>query len=72
MREVGIRRAGIVVKNVTNMMMALTMAAAVFTYELQSAKLDMEGLTNRSRGIAPIRGSRRLFLVLAGASCALA
>lgn len=71
-REVGIRSAGMVVRNVTNMMMALTMAAALLICELLSAGMCMEGLTNRSGDIALIRGSRRLFLALADASCALA
>jgi DNA repair ATPase RecN len=71
MREVGIRRAGMVAKNVTNMMMALTMAAARFICELQSTNVGTEGLTNRSGDIVPARGSQQLFPVLAHDSCGL-
>ena len=61
-----------VVRNVTNMMMALTIAAEFFICELQSANVGMEGLTNRSEDNGLVRGSRRLSPVLAVASCALA
>lgn len=61
-----------VVRNVTNMMIALTIAAAVLMCELQSTNVCMEGLTNRSGDNDLVRGSRRLSPVLAVASCALA
>lgn len=72
MRDVGIRSAGMVARNVTNMMMALTMAAAFFVCELQSTNMGIEGLTNRSEDIDLVRGSRRLFPPLAGSSSGFA
>lgn len=71
MREVGIKSAGMVVRNVMNMMMALTMAAATFICQLQSTNVGIEGLTNRSGDIVLARGSQQLFPVLAHDSCGL-